>query len=53
MSQQHQTLINRVHNLQKALGWKKQPASDFNGWDFMKFIKVIRKLEDSLLARGV
>ena len=53
MSQQHQTLINRVHSLQKALGWKPQPASDFNGWDFTQFVKVIRKLEESLLARGV
>ena len=49
MSQQHQTLINRVHNLQKALGWKPQPTSDFDGWDFAQFIKVIRNLEFTLL----
>ena len=49
MSQQHITLINRVHNLEKALGWKPRPDSDFDGWDFNKFIKVLRKLEFALL----
>jgi len=50
---QHKTLINRVHNLQKALGWDPQPESDFNGWDFIQFIELIRTLEQSLLAKEV
>jgi len=49
MATQHTTLIKRVHNLEKALGWKASPESNFVGWDFMKFVKVIRRLETSLL----
>lgn len=49
MSNQHRTLIVRIQNLQKALGWQPQPESDFEGWDFTKFVKAIRKLEQSVL----
>ena len=49
MATTHTTLIKRVHNLEKALGWKASPESNFAGWDFMKFVKVIRRLEASLL----
>ena len=45
----HTTLIKRVHNLERALGWKASPTSNFSGWDFTKFVKVIRRLEDTLL----
>lgn len=47
----HQTLVNRVHNLQRALGWKPQPKCDFDGWNFMRFVKAIRRLETTLLTQ--
>ena len=49
MATTHTTLIKRVHNLERALGWKASPKSNFSGWDFTKFIKAIRRLEHTLL----
>ena len=45
----HTTLIKRVHNLERALGWKASPKSNSIGWDFTKFVRAIRRLERTLL----